>query len=152
MSTRAVRGFARSNGGAAAIEFAIIVWALIFLCLGIIEIGRGLHVRNEMSYAADLAARKILSLSKYSGDDMHMHESCKEKLISDMREAFTGPRPEALVIDLPEDGTFRRIEMRYPFTFVIEQLGAPFDLTVSRRVPMGEGVAAGEDPVCDLTS
>jgi Flp pilus assembly pilin Flp len=150
MSTRAIRSLARSNSGAAAIEFAIIVWALIFLCLGIIEIGRGLHVRNEMSYAADLAARKILSLSKYSGVDMH--ESCKEKLKSDLREAFTGPRPDDLDIDFPADGTFRRIEMRYPFSFVIQQLGAPFDLTVSRRVPMGEGVAAGEDPVCDLTS
>jgi Flp pilus assembly protein TadG len=61
MAMRAIRGIARSDSGAAAIEFAIIVWALIFLCLGIIEIGRGLHVRNEMSYAADLAARRILT-------------------------------------------------------------------------------------------
>ncbi len=55
MAMRATRGIARSDSGAAAIEFAIIVWALIFVCLGIIEIGRGLHVRNEMVFAADLA-------------------------------------------------------------------------------------------------
>ena len=149
MAMRAIRGIARSDGGAAAIEFAIVVWALIFVCLGIIEVGRGLHVRNEMSYAADLAARKILSFSKYSGN---MDDSCEDKLRREVLEAFTGPRPEDLLIDILNDGTFHTIEMRYPFSFVIRQLGAPFDLTVSRRVPMGDGMASGEDPVCDLTS
>lgn len=149
MAMRAIRGVARSDSGAAAIEFAIIAWALIFVCLGIIEIGRGLHIRNEMSYAADLAARKILSFPKYSGQ---MDATCKEKLKREVLEAFTGPRPEDLFIDIPNDGTFHTIVMRYPFSFVIEQLGDPFDLTVSRRVPMGEGVAVGADPVCDLTS
>lgn len=149
MAMRAIRGFARSDSGAAAIEFAIIIWALIFVCLGIIEIGRGLHVRNEMAYAADLAARKILTFSKYSGE---MDPSCKEKLRREVLEAFTGPRPEELFIDFPNDGTFHTIVMRYPFSFVIRELGDPFDLTVSRRVPMGDGLAAGEDPVCDLTT
>ncbi len=145
MAMRAIRGIARSDSGAAAIEFAIIIWALIFVCLGIIEIGRGLHVRNEMSYAADLAARKILTFPKYSGD---MDPSCEEKLRTEVREAFTGPRPGDLDITFPKDGTFRTILIRYPFSFVIRQLGDPFDLTVSRRVPMGDGVAAGDDPVC----
>jgi Flp pilus assembly pilin Flp len=138
MAMGTIRRLARSDGGAAAIEFAIIVWALIFLCLGVIEIGRGLHVRNEMSYAADLAARMMLSFPQYSGEVLH--PDCEERLRKKVREAFTGPRPDDLSVDfsIDEANTFRSILIRYPFTLLIPGLGDTFDLTVTRRVPTGD--------------
>ncbi|MFW6076354.1 MAG: TadE/TadG family type IV pilus assembly protein, partial [Hyphomicrobiales bacterium] len=43
MAPRTLRRLARNESGAAAVEFAIIVWALILVSLGIIEFGRGFH-------------------------------------------------------------------------------------------------------------
>jgi Flp pilus assembly pilin Flp len=134
MSMRAIRSFARSDSGAAAIEFAIIIWALIFLCLGIIEIGRGLHVRNEMSYAADVAARRILTFEIYSGAVIEPED--EDALELEVREAFKGPRPEDLVVTFPRDGGFRVILLKYSFSLLIPGLRDTFDLTVSRRVPI----------------
>lgn len=137
MAMGAIRGFARSDSGAAAIEFAIIVWALIFLCLGIIEIGRGLHVRNEMSYAADLAARRILTFEAYSGAVLAPSDEDALRLV--VQQAFSGPSPEDLSVTFPLDagGNFRVILLSYPFSLLIPGLGDSFDLTVSRRVPIG---------------
>jgi Flp pilus assembly pilin Flp len=137
MAMRAIRGIVRSDSGAAAIEFAIIIWALIFLCLGIIEIGRGLHVRNEMSYAADLAARRILTFEAYSADPLM--EADEDALELEVREAFKGPRPGELDVTFPLDdsGNFRVIVMSYPFSLLIPGLRDTFDLTVTRRVPIG---------------
>jgi len=134
---RAIRGIARSDNGAAAIEFAMIVWALIFLCLGIIEVGRGLHVRNEMSYAADLAARKILTFEAFSGAVLAPSDENALRLV--VQQAFRGPSPEDLSVTFPLDagGDFRVVLLSYPFSLLIPGLRDTFDLTVSRRVPIG---------------
>ena len=134
---RAIRGIARSDNGAAAIEFAMIVWALIFLCLGIIEVGRGLHVRNEMSYAADLAARKILTFEAFSGAVLAPSDENALRLV--VQQAFRGPSPEDLSVTFPLDagGGFRVVLLSYPFSLLIPGLRDTFDLTVSRRVPIG---------------
>ena len=137
MAMRAIRDIARSDDGAAAIEFAIIVWALIFVCLGIIELGRGLHVRNEMSYAADLAARRILTFEAYSGAVLAPTDEDALRLV--VKEAFKGSRPGDLSVTFPLDagGNFRVIPLEYPFSLLIPGLRDTFDLTVSRRVPIG---------------
>lgn len=137
MAMRAIRSMVRSDSGAAAIEFAIIVWALIFLCLGIIEIGRGLHVRNEMSYAADLAARRILTFEAYAANPLQAAD--EDALELEVRAAFKGPRPEELDVTFPLDdsGNYRVVLLSYPFSLLIPGLGDAFDMTVSRRVPIG---------------
>lgn len=137
MAIRAIRGIIRSDSGAAAIEFAVIIWALIFLCLGIIELGRGLHVRNEMSYAADLAARKILTFEAYSANPLQAADEDALRLV--VRQAFRGPSPEHLSVTFPLDagGNFRVIQLSYPFSLLIPGMRDAFNLTVSRRVPIG---------------
>ena len=137
MAMAAIIRLVRSNSGAAAVEFAMIVWALIFLCLGIMEIGRGLHVRNEMSYAADLAARRILTFEAYSGTVLQ--PSDEKALEQEVRKAFKGARPEDLSVTFPleEGGDFRIILLEHPFSLLIPGLRGTFDMTVSRRVPIG---------------
>lgn len=139
MAAVSLRRFARADSGAAAIEFAIIVWALILVSLGIIEFGRGFHVRNEMTYASDRAARMILTFPEYAGE--LLDPDCEERLRNTVRDAFTGPSPEDLSVDfsLNEAKTFRTVLIRYPFTLLIPGLGDAFDLTVTRRVPTGDG-------------
>jgi Flp pilus assembly protein TadG len=121
--------FARATGGAAAIEFAVIASVLVFVCLGVIELGRGLHVRSEMAFVADLAARKVLITPDVSDADLQALAN----------EAFTGPRPEDLDLTAPVDegGASRTVTVQYPFSFLIPSISGAFDMTVSRRVPLG---------------
>jgi Flp pilus assembly protein TadG len=104
MAMGSLRRLARSNGGAAAVEFAIIVWVLIFVCLGVIEFGRGLHVRNEMSFAGDRAARKILTT---------------DPLVSDRRSIWLKdgarrlPRPQEGLLEVSSFGTRRPTASRF---------------------------------------
>jgi Flp pilus assembly pilin Flp len=131
MAMASLRRSIRSNGGAAAVEFAIIVWALIFVCLGVIEFGRGLHVRNEMSFAADFAARRILTDPLVSNSDL-------TKAVDD---AFLGPKKELLVVSFGNETVngvaFRTMLIQYPFSLLIPGLQDAMTLTVSRRVPIG---------------
>ncbi|MBM9594758.1 TadE/TadG family type IV pilus assembly protein [Roseitranquillus sediminis] len=48
------------RSGAAALEFAIIGLPFILLLLGLVEFGRGLHIRNALDAAADRAQRAIM--------------------------------------------------------------------------------------------
>jgi Flp pilus assembly protein TadG len=131
MAMGSLRRLARCSRGAAAVEFAIIVWALILVCLGVIEFGRGLHVRNEMSSAGDRAARMILTNPAVTDGDLAVS----------VREAFISPKPELLEVTFgteTADGiAFRTMLIQYPLSLLIPGLGDPITLTVSRRVPTG---------------
>jgi hypothetical protein len=65
-----LRNLRRCEAGGTTLEFAIIACAIILLSLGLVELGRALHVRNEISYAADFAARKILADPEYPTSDL----------------------------------------------------------------------------------
>lgn len=114
--------------GAAAIEFAVIASVLVFVCLGVVEIGRGLHVRSELAYVADLASRQVLITPDVSDADL-------QTLVN---EAFTGPRPQDIDLTAPVagDGASRTVTVQYPFSFLIPSISDTFDITVSRRVPL----------------
>jgi hypothetical protein len=119
----------RCSNGAAAIEFAVIASVLVFVCLGVVELGRGLHVRSEMAFVADLAARKVLITPDVSDADLQVLANA----------AFTGPRPQDMDLTAPVDegGASRTVTVRYPFAFLIPSISDAFDITVSRRVPLG---------------
>jgi Flp pilus assembly protein TadG len=123
---RTPSAIARCASGAAAIEFAVIASVLIFVCLGVIELGRGLHVRSEMAFVADLAARKVLITPDVSDAD----------LLALAKDAFTSPRPQDLRLTAPKDEGSRTVTVQYPFSFLIPSIAGDFDITVSRRVPV----------------
>ncbi|MCA1408874.1 pilus assembly protein [Ensifer sp. IC3342] len=136
---RGIRPLWRSQSGATAVEFALVCLPLLLLMLGIIEFGRAFYVRNDLSYAADFAARKVLigQIPRDAPDG-----EAQQKLDSAVREAFHGGDPALLQIVTGKetvDGIdFRVLSIQYPFTFVLPGLSeSPFNLQLSRRIPIG---------------
>ncbi|TIS55699.1 TadE/TadG family type IV pilus assembly protein [Mesorhizobium sp.] len=120
----------RCQSGTTAIEFATICLPLLLLTLGIVEFGRALNTRNDLSFAADFAARKVL-----------IGESSVSILETAVRAAFTGGEPELLQVSVGTetvDGIeFRTLAIRYPFTLLIPGLhDGRIGLSVSRRIPV----------------
>jgi Flp pilus assembly protein TadG len=131
---RSIKAFGELKGcqsGAAAIEFAIIALVLILVCLGVIEFGRSLQVRNELSFAADFGARKILTDSTISDSDL-------ENVV---RSALIVADPDLMQVTIGTetvDGVqFRTIALAYPFTLLIPGLSSDsVTLALARRTPI----------------
>ncbi|YCI06935.1 pilus assembly protein (plasmid) [Ensifer sp. D2-11] len=129
----------RSQSGAAAVEFALVCLPLLLLVFGIIEFGRAFYVRNELSHAADVAARRVLigQIARDATDSEAL-----TKLAGAVRESFHSGDPTLLTIAVTKetvDGiAFRVLSIRYPFTFVVPGLAqSPVSLNLSRRIPIG---------------
>jgi len=52
--------FWRCERGTAAVEFAIIALVLVSLLVAVVDFGRTLYVKNQLSYLADQATRMVL--------------------------------------------------------------------------------------------
>ncbi|MCT7374359.1 TadE/TadG family type IV pilus assembly protein [Chelativorans salis] len=135
----AFRRLLRCRSGATAVEFAIICLPLLLLSLGIVEFGRAFFVRSDLSYAADVAARKVLigQISPDSSDSEVL-----AKMESAVREAFDGGDPDLLEVSVAKetvDGMeFRVLSLRYPFTFLVPGLSdSPIALGLTRSIPIG---------------
>jgi TadE-like protein len=121
----------RCEAGTAAIEFSVVAFAMILVSLGLIEFARGLHVRNEVSFAADFAARKILTNTGISNTALE----------TEVRSHFEGPEPDLLQVTLGtetvEGVQFRTVALTYPFTLLIPDLiSNSISLKVDRRIPI----------------
>lgn len=128
---RALRRFGRCRCGSAAVEFAIISQVLVLLTLGIIEFGRGLNLRKQLSHAADFGARQILV-------DKTVSNSTVESVV---RSAFFAGDPKLLAITIGVEtvagAQFRTVAISYPFTPLIPGLSdKPISLKVARRTPV----------------
>ncbi len=139
MPVRTLHRAWRSQSGATAVEFALVCLPLFLLVLGVIEFGRAFYVRNDLSYAADVAARQVL-IGKIARDAPD--SEAQTKLASAVRDNFDGGDPGLLEIAVTKqtvDGIdFRVLSIRYPFAFFLPGLAeAPFSLALSRRIPIG---------------
>lgn len=146
----------RCPSGSAAVEFSIVSLLLVVLSLGIVEFGRGLYVRNQLSYAADLVARKVLlqgsaavptltqtgllgtALTTTSSATAQLLDSVLE---TDLRAAFTSGDPGLLQVVLgteTADGiAFRTVSVSYPMPLLVPGLvSAAINLRVARRIPL----------------
>ncbi|CAN7634144.1 TadE/TadG family type IV pilus assembly protein [Pararhizobium sp. LjRoot238] len=128
-----------SQSGAMAVEFALVCFPLLLLVLGIVEFGRALYVRNDLSYATDIAARTVLigQIARDAPDS-----EVQAKLESAVRDSFDGGDPLLLQVSVSKetvDGiAFRVLSVRYPFTFFLPGLAeSPVSLGLSRRIPIG---------------
>ena len=134
-----IRRGARCQSGAAAIEFAIVCLPMFLLMLGVVEFGRAFYLRNELSYAADIAARKVL----IGQVGRNLSESdAYSKLDSAVRGTFHSGDPALLQVNVEKqtlDGVdFRVLSLRYPFTFLLPGLkDSPIAIGLSRRIPIG---------------
>lgn len=109
-----LRRFVRCDNGAVAVEFAFIGLLLFTVTIGIIEVGRALFMLNELSHAADRAARAVML-------NFSITES---ELTTIVRDAtfLTGLVPESVVVVSPEpapSAAFRDVAVSYPFTPIL---------------------------------
>ena len=122
----------RCEHGTAAVEFALVGLVAIVLFLGVLEFGRVLYMRNEMSYATDLGARQILTNPAVANDLVE----------SSIRNAIRFGSPASLLVTFGTksvDGLpFRTLLVSYPVTLLIPGLtNANIMLKIDRIVPLG---------------
>lgn len=119
------------QAGSTAIEFAIISLVLVLVVFGVIEFGRGLNIRNQLSQAADYGARQILTNK----------EITDSALATSVRAAFNaaagGPLTVTVGAETVNGVQFRTITLSYPFTPLISGLyNGTMNLSVARRTPV----------------
>ncbi|MCR4264732.1 TadE/TadG family type IV pilus assembly protein [Nitratireductor sp. ZSWI3] len=134
---RALNRLAKCRSGAAAVEFAIVCMPLLLVSLGVVEFGRALFIRNDLAYAADVAARKVLIGQIPAG------ASASEAAIgfeNAIRDAFDGDVDQlqiAVGVETVDGVPYRTLSIRYPFTFLVPGVSdSPLALSVSRRIPV----------------
>lgn len=125
------RRFARCERGAAAVEFAIVALLLVLVSLGAIEFGRALLVRNDLSFAADFGARKVLN------DPTISHAALEEEIRANFLVAKPDPLELTIGSEVVDGLEFRTIAMSYPFTPLVPGLTDKIiTLKLGRRVPI----------------
>ena len=127
-----IPGLTRCAKGSVSVEFALVGLIAITLFLGVIEFGRGLYMRNEMSYAMDLAERMILTNPTVANSDLD----------TVIRKAILFEVPAKLQITFGtttvNNLNFRTVLIRYPVTLMIPGLTSrSFTLKIDRIVPLG---------------
>lgn len=130
MISQLVQRVARCERGAAAVEFAIISLVLISLCIAIVDFGRTLYVKNQLSYLADQATRTVLVNPGVTNGALQ----------TTLETDFTAGDPNDLTVTINTEtvaGTeFRVITIAYPITLFIPNLTSnTIALDVTRRVP-----------------
>lgn len=130
---RAARRMRRCEGGTAAIEFAVVGLALILVSIGVVEFGRGLHMRNELSFAADFGARKVLTSATIS--DSALQEAIRSAIVS---EPMKSDPDLVIAVGTESVGSvqFRTIALSYPFSPLVPGIAGPISLSLARRVPV----------------
>lgn len=128
---KGVRKLLSERGGTAALEFALIGLPFILLLLGLIEFGRGLHIRNALDTAADRAQRAILI---NPDEDL-------EKLENAIRVTFKAGPPERLVITYDTNTIagidYRLVSLSYEMQLLLPApLGRTLQIRSTRRVAM----------------
>ena len=119
------------RSGAAAVEFAIVGLILVLVSIAIIDFGRALYVRHEMSYSVDKGAREVL-IGQASSDT---------ELEAAIRDAFAGPDPDLLDVSLGSEVvngvTYRTVTLAYPLALILPGFtGTRIDLGIERRIPV----------------
>ena len=128
---KGLRRLRSDRSGAAALEFAFVGLPFSLLLLGLIEFGRGLHIRSALDTAADRAQRAVLidpSASAASLEDA-------------IRATFQAGPPERLVITFGNDtiaGTdYRLVSLKYEMQLLLPApLGRTLHIGSTRRVAM----------------
>jgi Flp pilus assembly pilin Flp len=130
--TGAIRRLSRCEGGAAAVEFAIIGMALIVITVGTVELGRAFYAYNKLSHAADVAARRVLTNANIDNtilaSGVFTSFSQSEQLV--LRVQVSAPAA-------PESGVnYTILTVTLPFKPLLPSLMTDtIDLQVTRKIP-----------------
>lgn len=119
------------TAGSTSIEFSIVCLVFVLGVFGVLECGRAINIRTQLSQAADNGARKVLT-------DKLITDSALETAI---RSAFSAGAVGLLTVSIAletVDGVpCRTITLSYPFSPSLAALGSlALTLTVVRRTPV----------------
>ena len=127
----AFRRFLSERGGAAALEFALIGPPFILLLFGLVEFGRGLHIRNGVNAAADHAQRMIVIEPSTSAD----------LLENEARSRFLAGQPDRLAVSVTSESVsgveYRLVSLEYSMQLLLPApLGRTITVGSTRRVAL----------------
>lgn len=126
---KAFRKFISDRSGTAALEFALIGPPFILLLFGLVEFGRGLHIRNGVNAAADHAQRIIVIEPSASAD----------LLENEVRSRFIAGQPDRLVASFTSESVsgveYRLVSLEYSMQLLLPApLGRTITVGSTRRV------------------
>lgn len=108
-----LRSFLKHDRGTTAIEFALIGLPIIILTIGLLEFGRGLHIRNALNDAADRAQRAVLVDHTVSDAELEAH----------IRASFHAGPPDALMIvhgtEVLNGLDYRRVDLSFEMRLLV---------------------------------
>lgn len=124
-----VQRFIEDRAGAAALEFALIGLPFVLLLLGLVEVGRGLHIRTALDAAADRAQRAIL-IDPTAGAGT---------LEAAIRSGFQAGQSDLLAISYATESSasaeYRLVTLNYEMNlFLPAPLGGTISIGSTRRV------------------
>lgn len=121
----------RCTSGATAIEFALVAPIAILLCLSVLELSRAIYTRNELSYAIDIGARRVLLDPMIQ--DQELRDIIRLGLTASIRSQVS-----INMQTISDTGSNHRfVEASVPFTFVVPIVPqGSFVLAVRRRIPL----------------
>lgn len=120
----------RCERGTAAVEFAIISMVLVSLCIAIVDFGRTLYVKNQLSYLADQATRSVLVNPAITDAQLQV------TLEGDFTAGDVDDLQVAIAAETVGATDYRVITISYPMTLFIPNLTSKsLNLDVTRRVP-----------------
>lgn len=119
-----------NEAGSTAVEFATVGLLAIVLCLSILEVGRALHLANELSFAADRGTRLVLLNPEVSDADVE----------AEVRAHLRMANIDGLVIvtthNTLDPQTTRVLSVSLPLTLFIPTYPfQSFRVSVERKVP-----------------
>ena len=116
----------RSERGASAVEFALIVPVLVLLVLGIVEFGRGFQVQGTLSAAAREGVR-LMALQ----NDPAAARAAVRSVASSLDPTITDAQIVITPASCPQGtgSTLVRLRIDYDMPFLTGFLGASVDLT-----------------------
>lgn len=131
------RRFLRSNSGATAVEFSLVVGPLLALCIGIVEVGRTLSVQSDIIHAAEKAQRAIMLNGLHSGQELPDILAVIDPII---RDTFKVGYSEKLTIAIKEKNIagerFKELTVNYPVGALIPFVGNVLpEVSVTRLIP-----------------
>lgn len=115
----------RSDRGAAAVEFALVLPVLVLLVFGIIEFGRIFNVQNSVSAAALEGARVVALQKPYSDADMRQAVKNAAPSVAIQNSDIT---PSA-ACSSSTPGPEAKVTVRYQLTLLTGIVGTSITLT-----------------------
>lgn len=122
------------NDKAGALEFALTLLIALPLFIGFIEIGRVLHSRNALEYAADAAARSTLVEMR---DPSLSLSEIENTFLDEVRNRNIGIDVNRIDISIEQESTRLKIGLSYSFYFLVPLTSLDeITLRAVRIVPM----------------